>query len=61
MIFNVIDGLLSSTGANAYHLTRTYNSNVVIEGEVSGTESSQAMESFTDEVRNLTEHPQTIT
>ena len=61
VIFNVIDGLLNSTGTNAYHLTRTYNgSDVVIEGELPGTESSQAYGAFTDQVRNLTDQPQTV-
>ena len=36
--FNVIDDLLSSTGTDAYHLTRSYNSSdVVIEGKIPGT------------------------
>ena len=61
VIFNVVDGLLNSTGTNSYHLTRTYNgSDVVIEGELPGTESSQAYGAFTDQVRNLTDQPQTV-
>ena len=58
----VTDDLLGSTGANAYHLTRTYDENkIIIEGQVPGTLINQAYGSIPDEVRNLTDETQTIT
>ncbi len=58
----VTDDLLGSTGATAYHLTRTYDENKIkIEGQVPGTLINQAYGSIPDEVRNLTDETQTIT
>ncbi|MCP4372168.1 MAG: hypothetical protein GY797_29230, partial [Deltaproteobacteria bacterium] len=59
---DVIDELLSSTGTNAYHLTRTYDdSKVIIETQTPGTLTDQSYGPFDDEVRNLTDEEQTIT
>ncbi len=62
VVFDVIDGLINSTGAKAYYLTRAYDdSQVMIEGESPGTENGQVYGQFTDQVRNLTLEEQTIT
>ena len=59
---NVIDKLLSSTGTDAYHLTRSYDdSKIIIETQVPGTLPNQAYGIFSDDVRNMTDEIQTIT